>query len=114
MEGEQADTDDIFVSDDEDWADNSSVTTDDEPSDPPAKKNIHARRCWKLIPKGESTFVIEGGRKPKEIRMLSRSEMFEDEKHLAEADFILFVFSPPPPPKKAKLWLFPHDYAHRA
>ncbi|OBT47983.1 hypothetical protein VE00_01682 [Pseudogymnoascus sp. WSF 3629] len=89
MEGEQADTDDIFVSDDEDWADNSSVTTDDEPSDPPAKKNIHARRCWKLIPKGESTFVIEGGRKPKEFRMLSRSEMFEDEKHLAEADFIL-------------------------
>ncbi|OBT93320.1 hypothetical protein VE01_08419 [Pseudogymnoascus verrucosus] len=71
-----------------DWADNESVTTDEEHSDPPAKKNIHARR-WKLIPKDDGSFTIEGGRKPKEIRIMPRAEIFENEKHLAEADFIL-------------------------
>lgn len=76
-----------------DWADNESVTTDDEPCDPPAKKNIHARR-WKLIPKDDGSFTIEGGRKPKEIRIMPRAEIFENQKHLAEADFILFVPRP--------------------
>ncbi|OBT79387.1 hypothetical protein VF21_01992 [Pseudogymnoascus sp. 05NY08] len=74
----------------EDWADNSSVTTDEEEpsSDPPAKKNIHARR-YTLIPKADNTFIISGGRKPKEISMPPRSEMSEYEKNLAKADFVL-------------------------
>ncbi|KFY82303.1 hypothetical protein V500_10641 [Pseudogymnoascus sp. VKM F-4518 (FW-2643)] len=74
---------------DDDWADNSSVTTDEEsPNPPPSKKNIHARR-WTLVPKGNDSFVIEGGRKPKTITLPPRSEMLEDQKHLAEADFVL-------------------------
>ncbi|OBT83764.1 hypothetical protein VE02_07190 [Pseudogymnoascus sp. 03VT05] len=79
------------IDDEEDWADNSSVTTDDdEPSSNPlGKKNIHARR-YTLIPKDEDgSFTIEGGRKPKEIHMPPRSEMSEYEKNLANADFVL-------------------------
>lgn len=79
---------------DEDWADNSSVTTDEEsPNPPPSKKNIHARR-WTLVSKGNDSFVIEGGRKPKTINLPPRSEMLEDQKHLAEADFVLCVPNP--------------------
>lgn len=77
---------------DDDWTDNSSVTTDEESPNPlpPSKKNIHARR-WTLVPKGNDSFVIEGGRKPKTINLPPRSEMLEDQKHLAEADFVLCV-----------------------
>ncbi|KFZ10628.1 hypothetical protein V501_05098 [Pseudogymnoascus sp. VKM F-4519 (FW-2642)] len=97
MEEDQTDKDNLTANEghtseeDKDWADHESVTTDEEPSSaPPAKKNIHARR-WKLIPKDDGSFIIEGGRKPKEIRIMPRSEIFENQKHLAEADFILFV-----------------------
>ncbi|KFY98420.1 hypothetical protein V498_01487 [Pseudogymnoascus sp. VKM F-4517 (FW-2822)] len=88
-----ADTSPLTTTDDhpsplDDWADNESVTTDEEPPAPPSKKNIHSRR-WKLTPKGNDTFLIEGGREPKEIQLPPRSEMFEDQKHLAEADFVL-------------------------
>lgn len=74
----------------DDWADNESVTTDDgESTDPPSKKNIHLRR-WKLISKDNDTFVIEGGRRPKELNMSPlESEFFSDQKHLLEADFVL-------------------------
>lgn len=72
----------------DEWTDNESVTTDEEPPLPPSKKNIHSRR-WKLTPKGNDTFLVTGGRKPKEIHLPPRSEMFQDEKYLAEADFVL-------------------------
>lgn len=95
MDEDQADNSSVTTEEqtsamDEDWADNSSVTTDEESPTPPSKKNIHARR-WTLVSKGDNSFVIEGGRKPKTINMPPRSEMFEDQKHLAEADFVLFV-----------------------
>lgn len=72
----------------EDWADNESVTTDEEKTNPPLKKNIHARR-WTLVSKEDGSFVIEGGRMPKEVHMPPTSEMFENQKSLAEADFVL-------------------------
>ncbi|OBT67402.1 hypothetical protein VE03_03132 [Pseudogymnoascus sp. 23342-1-I1] len=70
-----------------DWADNDSVTTDeDNPLPPSPQKNIHARR-YTLTSKGADTFLISGGRKPKELR-ISRS-MFQDHKLLTKADFVL-------------------------
>ncbi|KFY37727.1 hypothetical protein V495_06986, partial [Pseudogymnoascus sp. VKM F-4514 (FW-929)] len=72
----------------DDWADNESVTTDGgESTGSPSKKNIHHRR-WKLVSNENGSFVIEGGRRPMQIHM-SLSEAFEDDKFLAEADFVL-------------------------
>ncbi|KAL5354176.1 hypothetical protein ACLOAV_000261 [Pseudogymnoascus australis] len=73
---DSADTSPLTTTDDhpsplDDWADNESVTTDEEPPAPPSKKNIHSRR-WKLTPKGNDTFLIEGGREPKEIQLPPR------------------------------------------
>lgn len=82
----------MFVT--EDWADNESVTTDEEEkTDPPSKKkkNIHARR-WTLVSKEDGSFEIEGGRRPKEVYVPRRgSELFEEQKHLVDADFVLCV-----------------------
>lgn len=80
----------------------SSVTTDEEPPLSPAKKNIHLRR-WKLVSKGDGTFVIEGGKRPKEISWGPRDKLFgEGEEHLFNADFVLCVPSPYVFPWKAQ------------
>jgi hypothetical protein len=71
-----------------DWADNESVTTDEENINPPLKKDIHARR-WTLISKEDGSLMIEGGRMPKEVHIPPMSVMFENQKSLAEADFVL-------------------------
>lgn len=72
----------------EDWADNESVTTDEENTNPCLKKNIHARR-WTLVSKKDGLFVIEGGRMPKEVHMPLTPEVLKNQKSLADADFVL-------------------------
>ncbi|KFY21425.1 hypothetical protein V491_02992, partial [Pseudogymnoascus sp. VKM F-3775] len=79
---------DMSLMSEEDWSDHSSVTTDEEPTDPPTKKNIHSRR-WTLVPKDDGSFIIEGGRKPKTIDKSTRSWSIELNKHLADADIII-------------------------
>lgn len=91
--GDEDDFESLLTTDEEDmseedWADHASVTTDEEPTDPPAKKNIHSRR-WTLVPKDDGSFIIEGGRKPITIDKSVRSSSFKHDKRLAEADFVL-------------------------
>lgn len=86
---------DMSLMSEEDWADHSSVTTDEEPANPPTKKNIHSRR-WTLVPKDDGSFIIEGGRKPKTIDKSTRSWSIKLNKHLADADIIMCVANLPP------------------
>jgi len=72
----------------EDWADNESVTTDEDNINPRPKKNIHKRR-WSLVSNEDGSLMIKGGRRCKEIDMPAMSAMFENQKSLAEADFVL-------------------------
>ena len=85
----------------EDWADNESVTTDDggdeESTNPPPKKkkNIHLRRFTLTPLDSNGSFIIEGGRRPKEVNMSPLgSDFYGDQTHLLEADFVLLDPAP--------------------